>query len=233
MKSVDITHDRRTRRVLIGILIGAAILRLIKIDESLAIDELLTIRDYISHGFSTIFLSYQRPNNHILTSFLARVSILVFGEYNWSYKLPSFFLALWAVLLQFRLGRLWFNDDTALAASALLGGSYYHILFSTQTRGYSGMLTCTLLALIYFTLARREDKNKDWLVLGVALVSGSYFHPFMIFPYLGCLFCGIYLYRNNWKASRKFLIIFTGTALAISLLYLPLWAHRLHELIRR
>lgn len=214
---------RRTYKIFISILIGAALLRLININQSLAIDELLTIRDYVSKGFSWILLTYREPNNHILNSLLARTSTLVFGRHNWAYKFPSFLLSLWAVALIFRLGRLWFDDHTALAASALLGGSFYHILYSTQARGYSGMTTATLLALVSFTLAWREDKNKDWVILGVALAMGCYFLPFTLFPYLGCLICGIYLYHDSWINPWKFLITFAGVAVAVLLLYLPLW----------
>ena len=227
LKIPGLSGLNRNHKIFIGIFLGATLLRLVKINESLAIDELLTIRDYISRGFSAIFFTYREPNNHILTSMLARISFLIFGHYNWAYKIPSFLLALWAIVLQLRLGRLWFDDDTALAASALLGGSFFHIIFSTQVRGYSGMVTATLFALVSFTLAFRENKNKDWLGLGAALVLGSYFHPLMLFPYVGCLLCGIYLYRRSWRESpaRKFMMTFIGSALVTLILYSPLLGH--------
>ncbi len=131
----DITLKHRADKLFIWILIGAALLRLVKINESLSIDELLTIRDYISQGFSAIFFTYREPNNHILNSLLVRTSTLILGSHNWAYKIPSFLLALWAVFLEYRLGRLWFDPDTALAASALLGGSFFSYPFQYPGQG--------------------------------------------------------------------------------------------------
>jgi hypothetical protein len=215
--------EHRNTKIFIGILICAVLFRLAKINESLAIDELITIEKYISKGFWGILHNYQSVNNHFLNSLLARVSTLIFGRYNWAYKLPSFLLAFWAVILQFQLGRLWFDDDTALAASALLGGSFYHILYSTQLRGYCGMSTAILAALVCFSLARKENKTKYWIGLGVALVCGNLFHLFMIFPYIWLLLCGIYLYWRRWgeSSARKFLVTFAGAGMTVVLFYLP------------
>ena len=64
-------------------------LRIFRINQGLWYDEIDTLLKFVRSDWLKIMTSVPVPNNHILYTILAKVSITLFGEREWSLRLPA------------------------------------------------------------------------------------------------------------------------------------------------
>ena len=145
------------------------VLRAVHLNKGLWIDEYLTVINYIRPEFTYIASNFTDDNQHWLFSVLAKISALVFGESQWSVRLPATIFGLLSIWATFRLGRLVFNDSVALLSSFLLAVSYHHIWYSQNARGYTILLLGTILSVDLLIRALRSNQWKYWVFYSIAL----------------------------------------------------------------
>jgi uncharacterized membrane protein len=228
--------------LLAGIIILAAVLRCININQSLWFDEVYSVLNYIDKGsFIHLLTTYKYFNNHILYSVFARISMLVFGRYEWAFRLPSLvfgFAGIWAIV---KLAGLLKSRSIMLVSAVLLVFSPLHIDQSQQARGYTALVLCAILSSYFFLRAIKEDKNNLWLGFMAATILGLYSHlymlalflsQFMVILWYGCLKKekGSVLISPS-VANNFFLYSSLGLAGAF-LLYLPVLPYIVFELFR-
>src|SRR5262245_3001296 len=129
----------RSRLLLAVILIAAAILRFYRLNEGLWFDEILTAVRYVRLPFAKLLFAYDSENQHFLYSILAHFSVSVFGEYSWSLRLPAALFGIGAIAMTYVFGCAVTSRSESLLTSALLTVSYFHIWFSQNARGYTGL----------------------------------------------------------------------------------------------
>ena len=140
----------------------AAFLRIYGLSQSFWLDEVVTL------GYSVASLSDQLTvfvgsNNHLLNTLLIKGSVAVFGEYEWSVRLPAVVFGIATVPALYWLTRRPLGDWPALAACLLLAVSYHHIFFSQNARGYTAYIFFSVLATGFFLRALRQDRASHWL----------------------------------------------------------------------
>lgn len=145
------------------------ILRTVHLNKGLWIDEYLTVINYIRPEFSYIASNFSDDNQHWLFSVLAKISVLTFGEAQWSVRLPAAIFGMLSIWATFRLGRLVFNDSVALLSGFLLAISYHHIWYSQNARGYTILLLGTILSVDLLIRALRSNRWKYWGYYSIAL----------------------------------------------------------------
>ena len=189
-------YDRDNKNhlaILAAILLSASALRLYGLDYGLWHDEIVTYVKYMRIPFREALLTYDSENQHFLFTLLAHISFRIFGESNWSLRLPAVFFGIGSIWALYLLGRQVGSTREALLSAALLAFSYHHVWFSQNARGYTGLLFWTLLSSWLFLRGIREERPQLWLFYAATAALGVYTHVTMLFVIISHF--GIYLMK--------------------------------------
>lgn len=153
--------------LLLATLAGLA-LRTIGIGLDLWIDEIATLDNLRTATVSQLVTSFTSANNHVLNSLLVSASIAVFGEHEWSVRLPAMLFGVASIPLLYRVAGLSGLSTRAMIGAALiLAVSYHHIWFSQNARGYTAYIFFSLLGTV--ALVRLlESPSRRWQAIFVA-----------------------------------------------------------------
>lgn len=169
------THLFQTRRnfsLLAFLLITFGIaLRISGLGRALEYDEIWTLSHYVSAPFAVIFTELSVPNNHLLHSLLAKLSLSLFGIGVIQLRLPAFLSGI-AVLISsipvtLRLTR---SRGITLLVLAMLALNIPTLFYAQSARGYE-IQFALLLAFAWglLALADTHRKKSPWLpALGAA-----------------------------------------------------------------
>jgi mannosyltransferase len=149
--------------------VGAA-LRLIGLARNLWVDEIATVIGYLRLPPWRTLYTYHSPNQHLLYSFLGSVSLRMFGESEWSARLPAALFGVAGLVALYYLARAITSEREALLATAFLALSYHHVWFSQDARGYTSMLFWSTLAMGLFVRALRWNRPRLWVGYVVSTV---------------------------------------------------------------
>lgn len=154
--------------------------------QSITVDEATTYLNYVREHWANVWSNYD-PNNHILYSILAQLSVRAFRISEFSLRLPSVLAGFFFVIGIHRvLERT--VDSRAVRWIALLGLSTAPLVldFSVAARGY-GLSLALLAWAIYFSIRGRDV----WAgaLLGLSLASNFN----IAFPALGLIACPLAL----------------------------------------
>jgi mannosyltransferase len=117
-------------------------------------DEATTFWEHASSSWKTLFFQYKGPNQHSLFSFLSNISIQVFGENEFSFRLPSLAAGILIIPLTWLAGRLLLKSQSAaLLAAFFVGFSAPLFESSQQGRGYT-------LGFDYFYCRKNNDHGR-------------------------------------------------------------------------
>ena len=141
----DVSPGSATVALLI-ITIVAIFARSISLGADLWIDEITPIFDYGPMSMAQVIGSYLRSNNHLLNTLLMKAAIAVFGEHEWSVRLPAMLFGVATIPTLYWVGRLGLSRIASLGAALLLAVSYHHIFFSQNARGYTAYLFFALVS---------------------------------------------------------------------------------------
>src|SRR5215204_3975358 len=168
--SKDLRHKILVPFMLLAILLVALLLRVFQLDaESLWLDEATSV--YIgNHGFVQILGEMSIQNRHPpLYLLLLHYWMQLFGDSEFSVRLPSVFFGVFSVGMLYKVGTLLFDKWIGLISAFIMTISAYQIYYSQEARAYT---MTVLLALIsfYFFLKLFEDKHY-WILAGYVLSS--------------------------------------------------------------
>ena len=163
-------------------------------------DESTTYLEHVSSSLSQIIFKYSGSNQHTLFSILSNASMRVFGEYEFTFRLPVFLAAIISIFLIYHLGQILWNYSTATIASILTIGSYHHYYWAQHGRGYALTEVLALSSVLGAILLLEERSNKKGAFIlifsGLALCltqpSNAYFLP-------GCGIAIIYVSLKSKK----------------------------------
>lgn len=175
----------RTSRVqdaiFIGLLICATLLRAYRLDSGIWFDEMLTYVNYMPLSVAEIFGTFTDANNHVLFSILARISLSVFGDSVWAFRLPAAAFGIGSIAALYYFSRRVTTANVSLFAAALMTFSYHHIWFSQNARGYTALLFFTLLSSAFLLDALRQNDRRKWVLYGVIAALGAFAHLTIVF----------------------------------------------------
>jgi len=173
-------------------------------------------------------VSYVRALNHNFSitpcsDFLVSIFFSLFGDSEFTFRLPSALFGIASIPVFFILTRKLFGRYTALFGSLFILFSYFHLRHSQFGRYYSEVFFFGILA-YYSYFKFFQSYNKKYLV--GALISsflGFLIHPtFLVVPFVNGIFTIIVLFnknkynKNTVQAAKLFLVIFGLIALFIS-----------------
>jgi 4-amino-4-deoxy-L-arabinose transferase-like glycosyltransferase len=146
--------------LLAAIVVVGALLRAFGLSTSLWVDEVDTLLHSVRLPLAQLVTTYASENQHPLYSLLAHFSIALFGEHEWSLRLPALLFGLGSLVAVYRLGARVLDPVHGLLAALFLAVSSHHVWFSQNARGYTGLLFFTLLATTEFVGLLQRPKRR-------------------------------------------------------------------------
>ena len=191
---------RRTARLLAAVTVVAVVLRAIRLDSGLWMDEAAAAFVAFRLPLREILTVYPGDIHHPLYSLLAHVAMVVLGESAWVMRLPSVVGGAAAVPVLFWLTRRVATEREAWCVAVLVAVSYPHVWFSQNARGYT--LLALAAAITTFLLVRffEEGDPRDLLLYALAAGLGAFTHVTMIFIVVG--HAGVWALRVLWRLLR-------------------------------
>lgn len=187
--------------LLAGILGVAALLRFHALGLGIWFDEMLMQTGYMHLGPLEILTTFDDSNNHILYTFLARLSIGLFGDTVAAIRLPAVLFGLASIAAIYGFSRRVMSWPEALVAAALLTVSYHHLWFSQNARGYTALLFFSLLSSSYLIDAIRTGSTRRWLAYAIVGALGAFTHLTIAFLFVGHL--AYFAYRTLNARERR------------------------------
>lgn len=202
----------KTTLALLAILLVALSLRLYQLGtESIWLDEATEI-GIAQNGFVEIPGLSLRDRNFPLHYLLLHLWMSLFGDSEFSVRLPSALFGLFSVAMLYKVGALLFDKETGLMGSAVMALSGYQVYYSQEARPYAMMVFLALVSFYFFL--RLFEGGKDYRVLAAYVLSTTLLIPTHIyglfFVFAQALFLlGFFLKRRSEQARN-----FRGWALA-------------------
>jgi hypothetical protein len=159
-KAAQWPFERTDWLLVVVLTVIGATLRTIGSDRSLWIDEISTLAWYIHAPAIDTFLQALTSNNHLLNSLLGRAAVMLFGEREWTLRLPAIIFGTLSIPLLYLGVRRYSGRVEASLAALALTVSYHHVFFSQDARGYSGMVFGGLLGT--FALLEALERRSLW-----------------------------------------------------------------------
>ncbi len=172
---------------LAGVIVVGAALRIAYLGVPLRYDEATTWLSYVSKPLYVGLSNYSAPNNHLLNTALAKLSVTALGDSPTALRLPALLAAIATIPAVYALAFHLYGRAAALLASGLVASSSTLVEYSANSRGYSLVVLLTLVALIAGTRAIGRDSLPAWTVVTVALGLGLYAVPTMLYSAVGVL----------------------------------------------
>lgn len=174
---------RKAIQMIIPILVIAFILRVIKIDQSLWLDESINVLAAKELPFWEFVSKYPVGDFHPPLYFgLLWIWGRVFGFSELSVRMPSIILGVATVYITYLLGKKFFTQKTGVIAAILMATAPLHVYYSQEARMYS--LAAFSVALSFFALSKMLDSRKfiAFYGLSLGLVLYSDYLPYLVLP---------------------------------------------------
>ena len=140
----------RKNALLLVILFTGVVLRLYQLGaESLWYDE--AISTWAAHQSPSQILEVSKGDNNFFSYYLfLHYWVALFGDAEYSVRLPSALAGIWAIFIMYRVGCQLFSRNEALIASLVLALSPLHVYYSQEARVYEIMTLLSLLSFYFF-----------------------------------------------------------------------------------
>jgi len=200
-------------------------IRLLFLDHSMGHDESIALVYYILPQSSPldILTTPYRLIVHPLAAFNVSVMKYFFSDSLPILRLPNFILALITFPFLYFFTKRYFGDREAFLVIFILAFSFAHIRFSTETRGYEGMITFSIILLFVTMRIALKGGLWHWLSFILSLIIGAYNHltTFFLFGVVGffltVIFLKDYFYKNRSLGDTSFQLVVLFTSLCIVL----------------
>lgn len=203
---------------LIAIMAIGAFLRFVDLgSKSFWADELLSI--WHSQDIVNIktFLSPLRADDHPPLYFLILKLWGFFGNGEYYLRALSVIVGIITILAIYYLGREYFNRKASMFGALLVAISPMFLLYDREVRMYPLFTLLSILSILYFVKALKENKMIYWAMFTVATCLNTYTHYYSFLLIAGQWLFFILMFSKYRSNRHKFII----SQLVIGLMYLP------------
>ncbi len=164
--------------------------------QSITVDEATTYLNYVRDHWANIWTNYD-PNNHVLYSILAQLSVRALHISDFSLRLPSVLAGFFFVIGVHRVLELTV-ESRAIRWITLVGVSVAPLMldFSVAARGY-GLGVTLLVWAAYFSIRGRDL----WAGVFAGLAMAATFNG--AFSVIGLVACPLLLGTGRWRARLR------------------------------
>lgn len=216
--------------ICLGLFLLAAGLRLPGLDQGLWFDEIKSLKLFLRAGWGDLLAQPAEPTHQPFYALLAKFSLLLLGEDEWTIRLPAFLFGSATIPLLYLFGKRRFSPRIGLIAALFMSVAMWPVWFSQDARSYAPMIFFSLLATHDFlNLADSPPSAFSWRYAARYVASAGfaiYAHPYAGSVVIAHLLTALCRWRRPEKRGREILLFalpFGGLALA-GLLYAPLFS---------
>lgn len=141
-----ILRDRPDLAICLGLSLLAAGLRLYGLDQGLWFDEIKSLKLFLRAPWLDLLAQPAEPTHQPFYALLAKLSITILGENEWTLRLPAFLFGVATVPLTYLFGKKWVGARAGLIAALFMGVGMWPVWFSQDARSYAPMIFFSLLA---------------------------------------------------------------------------------------
>ncbi len=216
-------NERIKKIVAVALLIIlSSALRIYKINQGLWYDEITTLLNFVRLPWLKIIMSLPLPNNHLLFTLLAKLSIVWLGEKEWTLRLPSLIIGSLTPPLAYWVLRKKTGELTAFLTGTFLALSFWPVWFSQDARGYAGQILFTLLSQVFFLDWIEARARRGLIIYWLSSMLAVGFHLYSAFVIAAQIGFGFFAYARNRNKNRLMILAAATVSLVLSLLiYLP------------
>jgi 4-amino-4-deoxy-L-arabinose transferase-like glycosyltransferase len=182
--------------VLIILAISIA-LRIVRLDQSLWLDEGINVNNAFALDFKSLVLNYSLSDFHPpLYHVVLKLWTMLAGNSEVAVRVPSVVFGVATVYVTYLIAKKLFEEKTALVASTLIATSPLAIYYSQEARMYSLAALAAALSVYFFISLLKKDKLVLWtgFISSTVLMLYSDYLPYFLIPvYI------IYLFLNRKK----------------------------------
>jgi hypothetical protein len=219
---VAISEEDRTRLLLLLIIfLSGTALRIYFLAQPMQYDESYTYTWYVSKPFIMSQSVYREPNNHLLHTFLAKVSIMAFGDSVPVLRLPAFLAGLACIVLAYHIGKTARDGETGLVMAALFSFLPVMTNYSVDARGYSLIMMFSMLAIMAGYNALKRGRPIHWVLAGIFSALSIYTIPSMAYFFVMLVVAMAMTAHRNRKFLAKMCCLVTFTAVLTFMFYMP------------
>jgi hypothetical protein len=215
---------------LAAIVAAAAAVRLAFLSVPVRPDEAVTFLSYASHPLGDALGEYSLPNNHLLNTLGVHVSWRLFGQDEWTLRLPALVAGICTVPAAFLLGRELYGTHAAVWGAGLVAGSSALMQYSTNGRGYMAGTLFVVLAIVCASWAARTHAALAWGGFGICGLLAVYSVPSMAFgilvavAWVACNALAASPRGERWASSQRTLAELGATLLLVAVASAALYA---------
>ncbi len=210
---------RRADTLLIGLVLFLALsLRLYDLNVGLWYDEILMLTQSVRLPPDELLTTFGSLNNHILYTWLAKLSTGLFGESAWALRLPAVLFGVGSIWATWLLLKDMGWRVAALLVALLLALSYHHVWFSQNARGYTGLMFFGTMSAWSLLRAIRTNTLGWWACYGAFSGLSMLVHLSAIFLIAGqALALVVSIVLSKAQGRETLVRLLAGPALAASI----------------
>ncbi|HEY2602538.1 MAG TPA: glycosyltransferase family 39 protein [Thermoleophilaceae bacterium] len=205
--------------VLAGLGLRLAVPRGIWLDEAISIHQAhLSLHDM----FSNLYYGDRQPPLHDLTLW---ATVRVFGNSEFSLRLPSLIAGTLVIPSLYELGRELYDRRTGLVAAAFVAVSPLLIWYSQEVRMYAFVTLFGVLALLTQLRVIRKPSMLNWAgyILATAALLWSHYFGLLLIGVQQVIFVAVLVHRKrSGESIRPLLIGFAYSAAVLVMQLIPL-----------
>lgn len=209
---------------LIAALTAGLAVRLLWIQAPLRHDEAFTMEAYARTPVYRLLTDMREPNNHLLHTLLASISIRIFGDSEWALRLPALWAGWASIAAAFAAFRVLAGGGAALAAAVLMATQMAQIEYSVLARGYSLVTLFFLLGIltVYRWPQRPRSPVRRWaftliITLSLCTILSSLYVAAVLGTWL--LLLGLEQKHTHWRSVFQAAAGAGATAAAFTVLF--------------
>jgi mannosyltransferase len=202
------------------LLLIAFALRLYKLNTGFWLDEIITVGEFARRDWLAIITQIPIPNNHLLYTLLTKLSVNLFGETEWSARLPAMVLGALTPAVSYLLFRKFYSESASFCAGLFMALNCWAVWFSQDARGYSGLILFGLLETWFFLNHIETKKPASALAYVFCAGIAVWFHLYGGFLIAAQLCWGLLLAAAKKARAAPLLLTVAAGLFALSL-YLP------------
>ena len=201
-------------RLVAGITVVAALLRLANIDQTTWGDELFLVEIVRGHGLGEALDIVHDTESTPPLYFVIAWAATQFGEDLLAIRIPSLVFSTATVPLIYLLGVRTVGRIPALVAATIFAITPFGLFYGTEGRGYAAVAFFSVASTLSLVLLVQTGRRRWIVALALAVAAAAYTHDLAIFVLAAQLVFALFAYREK---AREVLVAHAGAAL----LYVP------------
>jgi uncharacterized membrane protein len=209
-----ISHNTLVVLILTGFAFG---MRLPFWAGSVHFEEAIAFNSFAAESLWATLAQYDRPNNHVLYSYLTWGLWQSLGNHPMLLRLPAVMAGLLTIPLSYIVGRRLYTPRVGLIFTALSAASLSLIQAGVRARGYALLALMTLILILVAERTLRRNRQHDWLLLAGWLFLSGVIVPAAIYPALAVSLWMIHeaSHRIDRLITIRRIALMTGSALLL------------------